>query len=91
MSRALALARMREERWREIECLVWLAKIDLERHRPDAVTAWCEDMIGVAARIGDPQAPMAEVLAALADYPKRGRAAVPDLEKALACLRAFDD
>jgi DNA-binding SARP family transcriptional activator len=91
MSRALALARMREERWREIECLVWLAKIDLERHRPDAVTAWCEDMIGVAARIGDPQAPMAEVLAALADHRKRGRAAVPDLEKALACLRAFDD
>jgi hypothetical protein len=90
-NRALALARMREERWREIECLIWLVKIDLERQQPNAVAALCEDTLRVAARIGDSQAPAAEALAALADCRRLGRAAVPKLEKALACLRGFDD
>jgi tetratricopeptide (TPR) repeat protein len=89
--RALELARVREERWCEIECLLWLAKIDLEQEHADAVLAWCEDVRGVAERIGDPHAPAAETLAALAGRRGRGGAAVPDLEHALDRLRAFDD
>lgn len=39
MRRALTLARLREDRWREMECLVWMVKISIERDETGAVGA----------------------------------------------------
>jgi hypothetical protein len=91
ISRALALARIREDRWREMECLVWLAKIDLERNRFEDVIACCRDMMQVAERIGDTQAPVAGALRALACYRRTNGGAILELDDALVHLRTFDD
>ncbi len=41
MSRAVELARLREERWQEVECLIWLTMIDLERQELPSVEQYC--------------------------------------------------
>jgi len=41
ISRATVLARQREERWREVECLIWLATINLERRDLSSVERLC--------------------------------------------------
>ena len=65
-NRAVTLARMRENRWREIECILWLAKIDLERRHYSGVIAHCDAFMRLADRIGGAPAPIAKALRFLA-------------------------
>lgn len=53
MRRALTLARLGEDRWREIECLVWMAKIAVECRQTAGIDSFCYEIDVVADRIGD--------------------------------------
>jgi DNA-binding SARP family transcriptional activator len=66
IERALAIARANEERWREYECLVWLALLDLELRRLERFDARSMEIEEVAHRMGDADAPVASVLRDLA-------------------------
>jgi len=91
LSRALALARLREDHWRQIECLTWRAKIELERNRCEAAIADTREIVEVGGRIGAGVAPVAEALRALAAYRLDGGQARPALDAALVGLRDHDD
>ncbi|MGA7329337.1 MAG: AAA family ATPase [Rhodomicrobium sp.] len=91
MRRALVLARLREDRWREIECLIWIAKIAIESGRSNDVSMICDEIDAVAARIGDGPAPVADVVRALALMLDNDEAAESRLQQKLASLRAYDD
>jgi DNA-binding SARP family transcriptional activator len=88
MRRALTLARLREDRWREIECLVWMAKIAVESRRIAEIGAFCDEIDIVADRIGDGDAPVADALRAVALMLDASEAGT---EPPLAALRALDD
>lgn len=87
VERALELARWREDHWREYECAVWLATIELEAGHFESVLAHVEDILGVAQRMGESAAPFAQALGALA----RRDAGSPELAARLEALRAADD
>jgi len=91
MRRALMLARLREDRWREMECLVWMAKIAIESARIGEVGSICDEIDAVAARIGDGPAPVADALRAVALMINERHTAEPELQGPLAALRMFDD
>jgi DNA-binding SARP family transcriptional activator/tetratricopeptide (TPR) repeat protein len=90
MRRALTLARLREDRWREIECLVWMAKIAIESGRTGEVDAYCDAIDVVAKRTGGGPAPVADALRALAIMRDR-KGAEPELPRKLDALRLLDD
>ena len=90
MRRALTLARLREDRWREMECLIWIAKIAVERRAYQEVAEHCDAIDAVAERIGDRRAPAADALRALAAF-LGDRSKAPALRVCLAGLRALDD
>jgi DNA-binding SARP family transcriptional activator/tetratricopeptide (TPR) repeat protein len=90
MRRALTLSRLREDRWREMECLVWIVKIAIERGAYDEVAALCDEIDSVAKRIGESRAPVADALRAIVAFavaPSQG----PMLKQSLAALRNHDD
>jgi len=91
MRRALTLARLQEDRWREIECLECLVKIAIEGEGLSEVGAICDEIDAIAAKIGDGPAPVADALRALALLLEKGDAGEADLRNPLAALRAFDD
>jgi DNA-binding SARP family transcriptional activator/tetratricopeptide (TPR) repeat protein len=92
---AVDLARLREDRWREFECLAWLAKIELERGGLDAVDALCEEVSAVATRMRNVTVPLSAALRALAAASRRSTptvaGALSALEPSLAELRSVDD
>ena len=92
---SVGLARVREDRWREFECLVWLATIELERGQFDAVEQVCQEVAEVATRMGDVNAPMGAALRSLASE-RRAPDGTADnartvLEASLAEFRRLDD
>jgi hypothetical protein len=91
IERALELARAGEERWREYQCLVWLATLDFELGAHARLAGRCADIEAVAARLGNPEAPVAAAFRALAAQ-MRGEATAPaELTRAIAALSAIDD
>jgi len=92
---AVDLARLREDRWREFECLVWLAKIELERGHLDTVDVLCEEVSAVAARMRNVTVPLVAALGALTAALRRPAAAsaadLDALQKSIAELRSVDD
>ncbi|MES2073038.1 MAG: AAA family ATPase [Pseudomonadota bacterium] len=92
---AVELARTREDRWREFECLVWLATIQLERGCLEAVAALCREVNAVADRMGDVKVPVSDALQALAQLmqspPGNTALANASLQASLEQLRALDD
>jgi DNA-binding SARP family transcriptional activator len=93
---AVAIARARQDRWREFECLNWLATIQLERGRWDEVTTLGTEILEVAARSGGGlTAPFAEALLALAtmaaEVPAPSEAARRAMDSSIAHLRSIDD
>ena len=93
---AVAMARARQDRWREFECLNWLATIQLERGRWDEVTTLGAEIVAVAARAGDGlTAPFGEALLALAamaaEAPTPSVAARRAMDASIAHLRSVDD
>jgi DNA-binding SARP family transcriptional activator len=91
MRRALMLARLREDRWREMECLVWIAKIASETGQAAEVAAVCDEIDAIAARIGDGPAPVADALRTLALMQNHVPNAERQLKQNLAALRTLDD
>ncbi|HZE91285.1 MAG TPA: AAA family ATPase [Rhizobacter sp.] len=92
---AVDLAHLREDRWREFECLVWLAKIELENGRLDAVDQLCAEVSAVAARMRDVTVPVSAALRALTALLRQAAEATSDeaasLADSLAVLRSVDD
>jgi hypothetical protein len=87
MHRALVMARLHDDRWREIECLIWIAKIAIKGD----VAAYCDQIDAIAARIGDGPAPVADALRALALMRDQDAYDGSQLQQRLTVLRAFDD
>ncbi len=90
MSRAVDLARLREERWREVECLIWLAMIDLERGKLPSVIRFCNDIDTIAARIDHALPPVSAAFRVLAQRRLGDTDLTPALDQALTSLRDFD-
>jgi DNA-binding SARP family transcriptional activator len=96
LRRAVELARAQEDRWREFECLVWLATIRLELGHHAAVETLCAEIGATVARMATLEAPASDGLRALArlalavtaDEQHDGQAA---LDAALQSLRELDD
>ena len=91
ISRALALARRHEDRWREYKCLTWLAMLAYERGRYTEMDAHCAELKAVARRLGEDETPLVEALQALVKLAAQDRRATDPLDHALARLRAVDD
>ena len=95
VARAVALAGLREDHWREYECRMWLAVLDFERHAFDAVLEHGAAIVRIAQRMGDADAPFAQALAALARLsrsgPEEGAVAEVEVANCLESLRAADD
>jgi hypothetical protein len=89
LERALALARVHGERWREYECLIWLAQLELELLRFDDVAARCDQIDSVAHRLGA-DAPIAAVLRGLARMALGAPGADGACAAALESLRTVD-
>jgi hypothetical protein len=92
MSRGFELARLREERWREVECLILLAMIDLERQKSLSVEQYCNEIDEIAARLDHALPPVSAVFRVLAQFGLgRNVDLSPALDQALTSLRDFDD
>jgi hypothetical protein len=91
MSRAVELARLREERWREVECLIWLAMIDLERQASLSVERYCDEIDEIARRPGHTLPPVSAAFRVLAQFNAGERDLSPALDHAVTALRDFDD
>ncbi|MCW5636474.1 MAG: AAA family ATPase [Rubrivivax sp.] len=77
LARAVTLARGAANRWREYECMVWLATVLHEQERFAEVQLAVREILVAAARMGDMPAPFAQGLAALAQL-RLGAAATGD-------------
>ena len=91
MRRALMLARLSEDRWREMECLVWIAKIAVENGQSSEVGIVCDEIDAIAFRIGDGPAPVADALRTLAMMQMHVPNAEQHLKLNLDALRNQDD
>ena len=91
LSRALALGRRDEDRWREFKCLTWLAMLEQERGRYAEMGARCKELQAVATRLGGDETPFVETLQALAALATEKISSDDALIEALARLRAVDD
>ena len=92
LSGAVALAQRAANHWREFECMVWLATVELEQGRHGDVMRHVEEILAAAARMGEQDAPFAQAIGALARL--RGGHDGPaekDLLASLVALRERDD
>ncbi len=88
---ALALAGQSQDRWRECSCLVWLARLELERGRPARAREHCDRLRARSQRMGEgAKGPMSAALASVADLTTGERTAQDGLERSLETLRAQD-
>ena len=90
LARAVALARLTSNHWREVECLVWLATAELEHGRFADVQRHVGEIGDAAKRMGAP-APFADALGALVRLRQGNLQAEPALAMSLQQLREFDD
>jgi DNA-binding SARP family transcriptional activator/tetratricopeptide (TPR) repeat protein len=87
----LTLARSDHDHWAECECLARLVINDLERGRPDLARARCEELVPVAAKMGEgSERPFAATLEALARLAAGESDAHRSLDHALVDLRRAD-
>lgn len=91
LARAVALARLADNHWREYECMVWLATAELENGHYADVLRHVDEIVDAAARMGEPQAPFAQVLGALARLRQGNGTGEAALEASLDMLRELDD
>jgi DNA-binding SARP family transcriptional activator len=91
VQRALALARSREDRWREYKCLTWLAMIELELGEYATVLRHCAELRSMASKLGEGEGPFAATLEGLAKLALNEPGARDILTRALQQLRAIDD
>ncbi len=91
LARAVALARLTDNHWREYECMVWLATVELEHGRYADVLRHADEITTAATRMGEAQVPFAQALTALARLRQGESAAEPMLAASLDALRERDD
>ena len=91
MRRALALARLREDRWREMECLVWMGKIAIEAGNFEEASAFCDAIDAVADRVDGGPAPVADSMRCIMRLQRNDIGSEDELEQTLKALRALDD
>lgn len=91
LERSLALARRDEDRWWECECLMLLARFELEEGRPARALAWCRELAPLAAKMTEgSEGAITEALEALALAASGDASADGQLERAIAQLREID-
>jgi DNA-binding SARP family transcriptional activator len=91
LERACSLARAKEERFGEFECLMRLVQRELERGNPAQALAWCRDLGPVAAKMTDgSEGVIADALDALGRVACCVPGADAHLERAIARLRDVD-
>ena len=91
MCRALELTRMRKEHWREVECLISLATINLERQKLPSVEQYCDEIDEIAGRLDHALPPVSAAFRVLAQFSACEQDLLPELDRALTSLRDFDD
>jgi DNA-binding SARP family transcriptional activator len=91
LARAVALARVAANHWREYECMLALATTEYELGLADEVLRHAGEIAAAARRMGEPAVPYADALAALARLGRGERAAATAVEASLAALRERDD
>ncbi|MGE0315943.1 MAG: AAA family ATPase [Lautropia sp.] len=89
--RAVALARLTGVHWREVECLTWLATVELEAGSLADVRRHVGEIVQAARRMGDSPTPFAHALDAIARWREHDGAAQAALEAHLQQLRELDD
>jgi class 3 adenylate cyclase len=90
ITHAVRIAKLRGEPWREIDCLIWSAKISLELKELDSVFGSCKAIDEISVRLEKTPSPVANALRTLAQMssdPKRAAS----LEESLSSLRDLDD
>ena len=90
MRRALKLSRLRQDRWREIECLVWIVKLEIEAGNVD-LDAYLAEIDALAERLGDGPSPVAATFRVLTSMLGGSVADRARLGGCLMALRALDD
>ena len=91
MARALSFARLAEDHRREVECLVWLATVQLERGEPDLVKQLCDEGQLLLEQIDRSRLPVIAALRGLAGSPGDNAMARALVTDSLAALRELDD
>jgi len=91
LANAVVQARLAQNHWREYECMVALATVELEAGRHAHVLRDVEQIAAAAARMGEAEVPFAQALAALACWREGDAGAERRLADGIAGLRALDD
>jgi DNA-binding SARP family transcriptional activator len=91
LGRAAKFAALREDRYRQTLCTIWLATIALERSNPDETEAQCDELERMLEQMGRSRAPVVGALRALARLARLQAGADALLQASLAGLRAVDD
>jgi DNA-binding SARP family transcriptional activator len=91
LRRAISLARAGEDHRREMECLIWLAMIALERRDCAAAERACAEIDSVIHRMRGISAPAAMAFRAFARIVACAPGAEAELLEGLAALRGIDD
>ncbi len=88
---AVSQARTTGEHWREYQCLVWLATINLERAAYAEVIRLAGSIVEVAQKMGDSGAPFTDLLSKIASLRLAGVEPRGQVFDALDALRQADD
>ena len=91
LARGVALGRLADNHWREYECMLWLATVELESGRFAEVLRLVDEIVAGAGRMGAHEAPFAQALGALARLRLGQGEAEEALDASLAGLRELDD
>lgn len=89
--RAVSLARAAANHWREYECMLALATVEYEMAMVDDLLRHVDDVRAAARRMGEPQVPFADALAALARLRQGDDTAATAVDASLAALHERDD
>ena len=91
MARALAYARLGEDHWREAQCLVWLATIELERGNLDRLDSLCNEGVRLLSQVDRSSLPALTALRALGGLHRAEPTAAAAVAASLAALHVVDD
>ncbi|CAD6560143.1 hypothetical protein LMG28727_07049 [Paraburkholderia kirstenboschensis] len=91
MTDAVAQARLTGDHWREYQCLVWLATIDLECGAFEEVSRLTDEITAAAMKLGDSGAPYANVIGEIARLRLAGDDPHSHIFHGLDGLRQADD
>ena len=91
LARGVAIGRLADNHWREYECMLWLATVELESGRFTEVLREVDDILAGAGRMGMREVPFAQALAAIARLRLGQPEAQAVLDASVSALRELDD